>query len=383
MNKMKFILPITLMVFFLSGCTRSENSIEHSGEKLLDRSVAWIDTINIGNDEISGRYNLLLMDSCVVFADQMQNSLYFHNLSDGSFVSKRLGYGNGPKELISMMYAHPIKNSDGEILIMDSSMGQYSYYPATDSLMFRGRLDFNWGKGEKNRYDDISNYKPMEMSDFAISFVRQDSTILFPLSIINRNFDNIDGERYLQGHIFARLNVNTMKVGEPFGQFPEMYQSKPLPSYEFFDFTVDNGKNQIIYNFAPDSTIYIADSEGVPVKAIGFEPAGINREYPAGFETDIQKYRQNAMKVGTNTGLYFDEEAQLLFRTSILVFEEGNSVMQVYDTDGNLVLEEAMPKYFKMLGKHNDKYYGSRFMPEENGEDLNYPLYVFTINQPE
>lgn len=280
-----------------------------------------------------------------------------------------------------MLYAQPIKNSDGEILIMDTSMGQYSYYPASDSLMFRGRLDFNWGKGENNRYDDIANYKPMEMSDFAISFVRQDSTILFPLSIMNRNFDNIDDERYLQGHIFARLNVNTMKVGEPFGQFPEMYKSKPLPSYEFFDFTVDNGKNQILYSFAPDSLIYIADHEGRPIKTIGFEPEGVNREYKPGFETDLQKYRQDAMKVGTNTGLYFDEEEKLLFRTSIRVFEEGGSVLQAYDADGNLVLEEIMPQYFKMLGKYNGKYYGGRYMPEENGDHMSYPLYVFTITK--
>lgn len=372
------------IIILMCGCIRTSKCVEHTGEKNLRLNIVDLDTIVIDDDYLSGMYNAFLIDSCIVYTDQLQHTLNFYHLSDGTLNSRRLGYGNGPKELPSILYAQPIKNSINEIIIVDSSNGVYTYYPEKDSLKLNGIIDFNWLNGRTNAYDESSNYNLMEMSDFSISFVKRDSSILIPLSIINRNFDKIDGKRYTNGHIFCNLDCNTMKVSEPFGNFPDFYKTHPLPAFEFFDFTVDNNSGNIIYSFAPDSLIYIANANGDPIKSIGFEPIGIKRKYNHGFDISLETFKQNIESVVVNTGLYFDDEKKLLFRTTLENFDSGCVILQIYNIEGDLLLEEKMPEYFKMLGKYNGYYYGTRFIPIEeqsgvNNEKMIYPFYRFRL----
>ena len=377
-NSMKIYYLLSLITLFMfSGCGNHTATTEHEGKRSICLHVANLDTLQIRNSDMGAAYNNILMDSTIIFADPVQCKLFFYNLSDGTLNDTRLGYGQGPNELISMLYAHPLQNAKDEIIIVDSSAGMYSYYPSTDSLSYRGRIDFNWGKGKRGDYNDSENYKLMEMSDFGISFFRQDSDIIVPLSLIKRKFGEINEEYFAKGHIFGRLSTDSLKVHELFGNFPEIYADKPTLYFEFFDFVIDN--DRIIYNFAPDPLIYIADLNGNPIKTIGFEPKGINREYTIGFESTVETFNQDFDKVGINTGLYLDKESGLLFRTSMRDFNSGEIVLQAYDRDGNLVLEEEMPTYFKLLGKRDGKYYGARFIPEEVDDDLIYPVYSFTI----
>lgn len=372
-----FILPIFIL---LAGCSQPQRDIPHSGIKDLNLTIGQIDTISIDDEYLSGQYNAFLFDSCIVFADKMQNTLSFYNLTDGSLRDRRLGYGQGPKELISMLYAQPIQGAEGEIAILDASNGLFIYTPQNDSLNYKGIIDFNWGKGNRNDYNDIANYGVMEMSDFAISFAKRDTTLLVPLSIIGRNFDKVDERRYNDGHIFSNIDLSSVKASNPFGEFPKQYISRPIPFFEFFDFTVDEASGNIIYNFAPDSLIYISGADGTPIKSIGFEPLDVNRDYTIGYEADRESFKKDIQKVGVNTGLYLDSDESLLFRTSLHNFPSGHVTLQVYDSDGNLVLETNMPDYFKFLGKFDGYYYGTRFIPEEgDGENLSFPVYRFNI----
>ncbi|MCM1111052.1 MAG: hypothetical protein NC336_07590 [Clostridium sp.] len=371
-----FAFPITLI---LGGCSRSQNPVDHTGIKNISHEIGKVDTIRIDDEYLSGQYNAFLYDSCIVFADKMQYTLNFYNLADGSLSTRRLGYGKGPNELTSMLYAQPLQGEGKEIVIIDSSQGLFVYSPENDSLIYKGIIDFNWGKGNRNDYDEISNYMLMEMSDFAISFAERDSSILMPLSLIRRNFDKTDKRMYENGHIFSYLNPNSMKASKPFGKFPELYLSNPMPFFEFFDFTVDYETNSIAYSFAPDSLIYISDASGTPIKTIGFEPAGINRDYTIGYDADQESFKNDIQNVGVNTGLYFDAENKLLFRTTLHNFPSGNVTIQAYDSEGNLILESPMPAYFKLLGRNDGNYYGTRFIPIEEGEKLIYPIYRFKI----
>lgn len=379
------IIQLSVIMFFvLCGCSRTTQNVEHFGEKKISLNIIDLDTIVIDDDYLSGMYNAFQIDSCIVYTDQLQHTLNFYNLNDGSLNSRRLGYGNGPKELPSILYAQPIRNSNNEIIIVDSSNGVFIYHPGIDSLEFKGRIDFNWLKGHSNNYNESSNYNLMEMSDFSISFVKRDSSIIIPLSIINRNFDKIDGKRYSSGHIFCNVDYKTMVGSEPFGKFPDIYKSHPMPYFEFFDFTTNEKNGNIIYSFAPDSLIYIADANGEPIKSIGFEPSGINREYTIGFDVDGEIFKKDKERVGVNTGLYFDDEMDLIFRTAMRNFNSGEIVLQVYNIKGDLLLEEEMPRYFKMLGKYNGYYYGVRFIsvedqPDGDNEKMSYPFYRFRI----
>lgn len=380
MKRVSYSTISCLISALLAGCSHPANKaeIKHIGAKTLTHTIESIDTVSIKDDYLSGRYNTFLLDSHIVFADQMQNTLSFYNIDDGALACRRLGYGSGPNELTSMLYAQPIQGSDGEIAIFDSSYGLFIYTFENDSLKYKGIPDFNWGKGKLNDYNEIANYTPMEMSDFAISFAKRDSTLLMPLSIIGRNFDKCDENRYREGGIFC--NVSGMKASKPFGEFPALFSSQPMPNYEFFDFAVNYTSDEIIYNFAPDSLIYISDAEGNPIRTFGFEPSGINRNYTIGYDTNIDTFKNDTQKVGVNTGLYLDSENELIFRTSLKDFSSGIVILQAYDYDGNLIMESLMPDYFKLLGQYDGFYYGTRFIPEEvQGDDLSYPIYRFKI----
>lgn len=378
------IFPQTMLtasiILSIGACSHPQEETSHAGAKILSHEIGRLDTIKIDDEYLSGQYNAFLFDSCIAFADNMQQTLSFYSLADGSLSARRLRHGQGPNEVMSMEDALPIQGSDGEIAILDGSQHLYIYTPANDSLKLKGLVDFNWGKGSLNDYDDISNYMLMEMSDFAMPMAKRDSCILVPLSVISRNFEKVDEHRYTDGHIFSNLGLNSMKASEPFGEFPKMYQSRPMPFFEFFDFAIDGSTGNIFYNFAPDSLIYIADATGTPIKTFGFEPQGVNRDYTTGYNGDPESFRNDTQKVGVNTGLYYDPEDGLLFRTSLQNFASGAITLQAYDAEGNLVMETEMPPFFKLLGKHDGYYYGTRFIPQEEAdESLVFPIYRFKV----
>ncbi|MDE6527209.1 MAG: hypothetical protein K2L75_08120, partial [Muribaculaceae bacterium] len=104
----------------------------------------------------------------------------------------------------------------------------------------------------------------------------------------------------------------------------------------------------------------------------------VNRDYTSGLEVSPEVFKNDISHVGVNTGMYYDNEDGLLFRTSMTDFPTGTVVMQVYK-DNNLVLEQAMPSYFKLLGKYSGRYYGVRFIPVDDGNTSHFVLYRFTM----
>lgn len=374
-------ISLLLLILTISSCSYNKSKkIIVSGEKNLSYCIADIDSVVIDNIDISGHTNTFIIDSCLVISDNLQCKLFLYDLTNGKPIGTRLGYGHGPNELAAMLYAQPLQYSNNEIVIIDNSNGLYFYDINTDHLEYTGVIDFNWKNETRNEYDDISNYKLMEMTDFAMSFVKVNNKILAPLSIINRNFDDCNSDRYEKGHIFTYFDCNDLKASRPIGRFPLQYIRKPLPYFEFFDFTVDSVSKRIYYTFAPDQMIYEADMQGNPLKAFGFEPTGINRDYTTGYNVDIEAFKADIQKVGVNTGIFFDIDRRLIFRTSLQNFEQGKIILQIYDTDGNLVAEQNMPRYFKMLGRYKDRYYGINLLPLEKGDDqLIYLLYSFDI----
>lgn len=365
------------------GCAskQGDGDIPVTACKNITGHVSDIDSLSIDNIDMGWACNLYMIDTCLVVSDNQQCQLFLYDLRNGNFIDKRLGKGHGPKEIPTMLESHPIQNGSGEIIILDASAGFYMYDLSRDTISSRRILDFNHANEARNDYDALSNYTLMNMSDFAMSFFKLDSAIIAPVSIISRNFDNIDSDRYKNGHIFTLIDGETGKVSALKGKFPAYYSNNALPFFEFFDYAVDDDSGMIYYSFAPDSLIYTADLQCRPVKAFGLEPAGVNRQYTTGFTSGTDEFVNDIATVGVNTGIYFDKDARLIFRTSMQDFESGNIVLQIYDTDGCLRAEELMPRYFKMLGKLGDRYYGVRFVPVETDNDsLIYRLYSFTVD---
>ncbi len=340
-----------------------------------------IDSIAANADTTSLRGNFVMLDSTIMFVDQLYCKIFSYDRNEGDLNCTYSGYGQGPNEMTGIMYGAPVNPGDTLMWIFDSSYGVYESVPSKNIVSFKGRIDFGWNKPSKDDYAAISNYAPMEMSDFGLKLTCiDDSTILVPLSLINRNFSKTSDARYEKGRILGKLNTNTMEIKELWGRFPDFYTNNPLPFFEFFDYAVDKAHSQILVNHAPDSLIYRYAFNGDLINTFGFEPEGINRDYTKGFDVSPEAFKTDIQEVGVNTGLYYDDESQLLFRTIMKDFTSGITVMQVYK-DNDLIIEKLMPSYFKLLGKYRNRYYGVRLIPKETDDESQFLIYSFQLPQ--
>ena len=376
---MKFLTP--LMVFMGIFCVNCSHSpkIPHIGERISTDTAIKIDSIHISADSTSLRGNFALMDSSLIFVDNTYCKLFEFNINNGKLAQTYSGYGQGPNEMTGIMFGSVVHPSDTSMWIFDSSNGIYEFTPVNGKVEYKGKLDFSWTSETTDDLASTACYGLMEMSDFGLS-VNQiaDSVILIPLSLINRKVENIKSARYTDARIFGKVNPETLAIIGLEGRFPDIYKESPMPAFEFFDYTVDYCNSRIYVNHAPDPLIYCYDFNGNVVNSLGLEAQGINRNYTKGYEPSFETFKKDIAHVGSNTGVYYDSDNGLLFRTSLANFPSGRSIMQIYK-DNNLILEQEMPPYFKLLGKYGTSYYGVRFIPLDDGNDARFTLYRLSL----
>lgn len=370
------ILPVVVGMRCPGG-----GNLRHEGERTHLVDSVEMDSIRIDADTTSLQGNFVMMDSSLMFVDQRYCKIYAFSLGNGRLKGAYSGHGQGPNEMTGIQYGSVVHPADTVMWIVNASNGIYEFTPSNGNVTYKDRVDFAWGDSDKGDYSSPSCYNIMEMSDFGLTLTQiDDSTLLMPVSIINREIGEIESVRYSKGHIFGKVDPETLKVKKLTGEFPEYYASTPLPFFEFFDYAVDDDNGLIYVSHAPDSLIYKCDMEGNRLSTLGFEPKGVNREYTSGFNVaDIEAFKKDIEHVGANTGLYYDKGAKLLFRTSMVDMPTGVVIMQVYK-DNDLILEQEMPPYFKLLGKCGDAYYGVRFLPEDDGNDAWFTLYRFKLD---
>lgn len=359
------------------SCSKSVE-IAHYGERKINRKIAMLDSVTIDADSTSGRGNFFMQDSFIYFADSYYMTIFQYDLMSASCRKCYFGKGQGPNELSSFIYAYPFKGKDGECFIMDSSLGMYTYRKGEYSLAYKGRLDFDWEHLSKNDYESPSVYNLMEMTDFGIDLTYlNDSLILLPVSLVNRNLDGISRERYEKGHIFAELNARSMKVERVLGHFPEVYQKKPTPFFEFFQYVMHN--DTLYVNHAVDSLIYVYKYPDHLLYTIGYETHGINRNYTVGYNVEMSNFKSDIQTVGANSGLLYIPENRLLLRTTLKDFKSREVSLQAY-SDNNLILEVDMPAFFKLLGFWNGEFCGVKMLPEEDESGkIHFVFYRFKI----
>ena len=152
-----------------------------------------------------------------------------------------------------------------------------------------------------------------------------------------------------------------------------------MPAFEFFDYAVEPETGVIYVSHGPDSLIYRYDRDYNLIGRFGLEPQGTDRSYTRGFEKEpYVAFREDIKHVGANTGLYYDPTDRILFRTTMTDFPTGRTILQGYRGD-DMIMEQEMPAYFKMLGRYGDRYYGVRFKPAEDEDNLYFNLYSFRL----
>lgn len=365
------------MLFISISCSHDAVA-PHVGEYKIDRRIVLVDSIVVSADSTSGRGNFFMQDSSIYFADSYYMSVFQYNYTSSSSKECYFRKGQGPNEVSSFYCAYPFRGKNEEVFMLDVSMGMYTYRKGEYTLSYNGIMDFGWDKLMKNDYDSPSVYRTMEMTDFGISLTYlNDSTVLLPVSLINRHLDGITAERYQKGHIFGELNLNNMKIDKVFGHFPNIYRNKPTPFLEFFQY--DMYHDTLYVNHAVDSLIYVYKYPDQLLYTMGYEVADVNRDYTIGYENDMSKVRNDMQEVGTNTGLLYVPEMGLLLRTTMKSFKDKKVALQVY-SGHDLVSEAGMPGFFKLLGYWNGYLYGTQYLPlEDDKGNVQFVFYRFKI----
>ena len=371
---MKGIVRYCLIIGMLVSCIScSENQMSvHKGKRLMTHQLSLVDSVMVDADATSGRGNFFMVDSFVYFADCYYMALYQYK-QDGTFVKRHFGKGQGPNELVSFMYSYPIKDSGGECFLIDPSNIMFSYNTDDYQLKKRGRLDFGWENVDKDNYDSPSVYNIMEMSDFGINMIALNDTLaLMPVSFVDRLLGEVSVDRYHKGHVLAELNLRTMKVEKVVGKLPKIYLDKPTPLFEFFQY--DMSGDTLFVNHAVDSLIYVYKYPDQLLYTMGYEVEKVNRDYTVGYEYDMKTFTGDLKKVGSNIGLSYVPEENLLFKTVLEGFSNRKTHLQAYK-GSNLVLEAEMPPFFKFLGYKNGIVYGVRMLPLETEDEYMYFIF--------
>lgn len=376
---MKNVSAIFIVLATLLSVACGRTAGDKAGEKTLAITEIQIDSLVISGDSTSFSGNFELMDTNLIFVDRKYCKLFPFSIYTGKPGKPFGGLGKGPNEMTGIIAGSAIEPADTSMWILDANNGIYEFSSNSGKIDYLTRLDFSWDKLERNNFESPSLYNTLEAIFLGITMMDiGNDELLMPVSIVNRHLDESNADRYLKGHIFGLFDKKSLELKKVFGKFPEYYKDTPLPLFEFFDYAM-NRRDSILYvNHAPDSLIYCYRYPDSLLYAMGFEPQGLHRDFSyVGYDINIPAFKKDVYDVSLNTGLYYDPVDELLFRSSVIDYTAGNSVLQVYQ-DKNLIAEVKVPPFFKMLGRVGDRYYAVRFRPiETEDEEVQFILYSF------
>lgn len=378
----KFIYIAIILLSEIS--CQDKSNIIHQGKNLSEHCDVEIDTMCISIENSSGEGNFYFKDSVITFVDVITCKFYDINLH-GQLIESYFGKGRGRNEIRALRYAYPIENDPLNRGIMVDNNNMITIFDTKNkNINYSKRIDFGWSdrRSRRNQYKHPNVYNIAEFTDLGVSFyLDSDSMVMIPVNIVNRltsTPDRIESDRYNKGAIFGKLNLATMKVEKVMGRFPEIFQNRPMPDMESFQYLISNG---LLYvNHAVDSLIYVYKYPDELQYTIGYECSEINRNYTSTkLIEQNETFNEDIQHVGLNSGLILCSENSTLCRTYIKSTATGEAGMQIYDNNNNLIADVNMPAYFKLLGYKGGYYYGVRLISMENLETTDIVLYRIKI----
>lgn len=375
----KYIQSIILGIILLMchSCKEDTMTVSHKGVVRKDAHVEILDSVVLNMDSTSMRGNFFMTKGVLYFADTYFDKVFSFRLDDGQIQSSLFGKGNAHNEISNFMYMYPLSNNDSIIFFIDSSNGFFTFSD-TSNINKHGIVDFGWKKVKKGDYDSPSVYNIMEMTDFDFKISQiNDSISIMPVSLIDRSLGKNASERFKSGHIFASLNMKSMKVENVFGRFPGVYVQKPTNLFDFFSY--DMSGDTIFVNHCTDSMVYVYKYPDELLFTMGYECASVDRNYTTGYDIDPSVFEKDIEHVGINTQVYYVKDNGMLLRTVNSGAKYGSKYyLQVYK-NCDLVAEEEMPAFFKCIGHVGDTFYGVNIVPIEKEGKETFTLYKFKI----
>lgn len=347
---MKKHIILSIIVIGLCSC-QEQIGLPHKGTSSIEPCSVEIDTLLIPMELSSGYGNYYMKDSTITFVDAVTCVFYDFNLK-GNLINQYFRKGNGKNEIPSLLYSYPIENDPlHRSVIIDNSNGVCVFDRRSKEILSRKIANFGWTEKASQTYKSTYLYNFSFFTDFGVSFyLDSDSTLIFQANIVNRNTkspEDVESDRYTDGAIFGKLDLNTMKVVDVFGHFPEIYKASPTPHLEFFQYAIEGDRMYVNHTVSRKIDNYTL------------------------FEKDLQH-------VGFNTGLRFIPGSDVLCRTYIKSAKNGESGMQIYKGH-DLVADVDVPSFFNFLGYSDGYYYGSSYIPIENDESTTIAIYRLKI----
>ena len=328
---MKKHIILSIIVIGLCSC-QEQIGLPHKGTSSIEPCSVEIDTLLIPMELSSGYGNYYMKDSTITFVDAVTCVFYDFDLK-GNLINQYFRKGNGKNEIPSLLYSYPIENDPlHRSVIIDNSNGVCVFDRRSKEILSRKIATFGWAEKASQTYKSTYLYNFSFFTDFGVSFyLDSDSTLIFQANIVNRNTkspEDVESDRYTDGAIFGKLDLNTMKVVDVFGHFPEIYKASPTPHLEFFQYAIEGDRMYV--NHTVDSLIYVYQLPDKPLYTIGYECKDIDRDYTVSRKIDNSTlFEKDLQHVGFNTGLRFIPGSDVLCRTYIKSAKNGESGMQI------------------------------------------------------
>lgn len=376
MNKIsRFIVFVIVISQFVISCQNRQSFI-HKGVKQFTSYHHKLDSVLISADSISWDGNFFATKDYIGFADKYYCRIFKFDKNSGSLIGSMLTKGHAKTEIPSFMYAYPFANDEKRICIIDASLFMYIYNTESDTIEYRGRIDFAKDEIQKDDFSSPSVYVVMSMTDCGMdAYINDNHEVILPLSIVDRHLSRVDENRYKEGRIWGRYSLDGNKFVELFGRYPHYYLDNMASNFENFR-SVPCGDEYMVCHTV-DSLIYVYDNDMKSVLyTFGYEFQNADRSYS--YQADNEYMSDDIKRVSLNSSLVCTNK--YIMRScfhKIMDDAQSYTSLQFYDRKTyDLVAEERIQGIIQFFSGDNNKFYGVNIKPNSNDK---YYIYTFEI----
>jgi hypothetical protein len=363
------------LIFFFFGCDNSQLDTEMVAvysERSANPKSLEMDTLLLNPLSFTEQGYFRVRKDSILFFDYLFLTVSEFN-SEGEFVERYLGAGNGPDEIASFQYQGFMP--DGKSMFLGTSYDVSIYSENWTRTQLVKFLD--WGR-TKNRFTK-ADINGTETYSFNFTNGFYDSKYLpinskgeFYMSLwispgINPSFHGYDGntDYFKESYAIGLANANTGKVTKVFGKKPSQYQDYEItPLFDFLNYDLRN--DSLYVTFAVADLIQVYSPSQKLMYEFGVAGTDMNKNYEevTDIETSEKVWQQEYLEKGYYYHVFASDDNRV-FRSYTKDGSRGG--LQVYEGKV-LVGDYVVPKRFSVIGRIGDYYYADGYMSEESDE---------------
>lgn len=375
---MKIIL-IMLALFYVSvGCkTRSSDKAFFKNiikrEKRLCYSSISPDAVKLDAIETSYSGYLSINNGYLYFVDNSLCWVFKFN-TDGRFLNRYIGQGDGPNELPIKYIQFYSPTADGGFFFIGSSWDCFQFDSGFHRVNdYEMRWHTNGTIQEAIKHPDTTMMDGYSLGYFVSQIRITKDEVFLPLMSSHPLFNPTMEAYSKNARILAIMNMENGYVYKTIGRLSPIFnQNKDVRTFSYISFDILSD-NKMIVCYPPDSLLYVVDGSFNSTETFGFEGRDMLKEYNS--VTDIYQFAKNWQLETKLKGYYhsvrYIPERGLLFRSYQKGGKEITDGLQIYKMD-TLVGDVDVPKGFKVEGFIAPYFYSNAFIDEVKGEIVVY-----------